>query len=180
MTDRHADAISFDYEALWRECRAYLRKKQIYDEDLLSEMIVLALEQVERDSSKPLIYKYLFLSAYNRLHPKVQINYKQLRKESFVMSWEDLERAPDPVANKAFSIEDIPYRLPTSGPVRAMIILSVVYGYTQQELAHLFGATQSDVSKFLRQTWLPKYLDDDIDDLRFDDLRIPVQWTTIL
>ena len=170
---------TFDPEAFLKQCRAYLAKRHIDDEDLLSEMILVAMEQNERDPAKPLVLKFLFLSAYNRLYPNIQVNQVKVRKASFVVSWDDLERVPDPVAEPAFHIDDIPCRLPVSGPVRAMIILSMVYRYTQQEIAVIFGCSQPFVSELMHQSWLPKYLDDEIGDLIFDDLRIPIQWTTI-
>lgn len=159
-----------DAEAFQIKASKFLGRKGITDHDLLSEMVLYYIEKGGRTSCK-----YAYLSGFDRLYPRYQIKGEKYRRH---LSHAEFDESWMAVRDTEPNLKDeVLESIPSIGPYRAMLILKYIYGWKQEEIGHLFGYNQSNVSKMIGRRSLNAIVRDrDSDDLNFDDLTWSVQW----
>lgn len=115
--------------------RAYLRRKGRYDEDVLSQMTLYALEHPKTFVS----VENAYLRAIDKLDPRrvMTPKGKKERLSRHTITLDPLDSLSSPVCEPT---DDL---LIKHGPLRAMLLLLSVYGYSMEEVAWLFGMTPS-------------------------------------
>lgn len=142
--------------------RAFLRRKGRYDEDVLSEMTLYALEHPEIWVSVEIAY----LRAIDKLDPRAVMtaNGKKERRSwrtrQFKLNDEgepldslacEFTTEPGLHGCSAFAEaqdESLP-DMKIKGPLRAMVLLMEVYGYSMEEVAWLWGVHPSRLTQLL-------------------------------
>jgi DNA-directed RNA polymerase specialized sigma24 family protein len=144
-------APSLDITHFHAKAIAYVRAKGWADpdaEDLVSEMLVRALEQPETALAIELVY----LQARDALDPRsrhdggTRMRVSQ-RTRSLDACLPGTAEARRPTAPDTQSLLE---QVPATGPLRAMLLLCGLHGYSQQEVGILFGVTESRISHLFR------------------------------
>jgi hypothetical protein len=126
---------------------AYLKRRGRYDEDVLSEMVLHALERPEKE------WLRLDLAYYNareRLEGRVSLQGTRFYRDRLTVpldsgnpemeygSWEHTAPEPPP------TVEPL-----VKGELRAMVLLAEVYGYSHREIGALFGVSEDRMSRMI-------------------------------
>lgn len=121
-----------------QRARAYLRKTGQWDADVLQEMVCLALAYT---GDHALDMNNLYLQAQDRLDPRRQqkgVRYRQSQRTVAL---------PETCEPGAPESPPCLIDLPTTGSLRAMLLLYSAYGCTMAEIGTLFGLSESRISQ---------------------------------
>lgn len=119
----------------------YLKCRGCFDQDLLSEMTLHALEHPDTHIS----VEYAYLHARDRLDPRRRIEGEhRVRQSTRTVALSPAHEAVLEAEDEAPAVD-----CKLQGPVRAMVLLLTVYGLSMEEVAALFGYTPSRLSQLL-------------------------------
>lgn len=160
----------------------FLAARGVFDEDLTQEMLLVLLEREGKASN----LRWVYLRALDRLNPRIGQHGVRVRRHSWESSL-DAPLTPDGDADwhavlPLAAAEDLPdlQALHTTGPLRALLLMRLVYGYSEKELAWIWGVTEGRISQLLgggRSAVLCGHVPDH--DLWFGALTWEVQWITL-
>lgn len=147
-------------ESLYRRVVAYLRTtRHVVDEDMVQEMVMLCLER----EGDPTDLRWVYLRALDLVHPRHLAGGRRVRPTLEAAQHWSPQGPPQrlyssdeqatfiaqhqhaPVAPQDALLEHLPAR----GELRAKLLLRVAYGYSEAEIARLWGVAESRISQQL-------------------------------
>jgi DNA-directed RNA polymerase specialized sigma24 family protein len=157
---------------------SYLKRRGRYDEDVLSEMVLHALERPEKERIR---LDLAYYNARERLAGRVSLQGRRLYRDRLTCS---LDRgnpdSPDESWEHPAPEPPPPLQPLVKGELRAMVLLREVWGLSYPEIADLFGVTASRVSQRLGRGKAAVMCGGPPDrDLRFEGLEWDVDWLTL-
>ena len=160
----------------------YLKKRDRYDEDVLSEMVLYALER----EGKPTSLRYAYLNALDKISRRQMINGERTHERALQCGLADDAALADPaaptpeqyLADIQQTAARLAYKLPKQGMLRAMSLLRFKHGYTIGEIAALFGVSATQVAALTGTRDRPTIIGLGSEEQRYFDasLTLGVQW----
>jgi hypothetical protein len=149
-----------DPEQLYTRVQRFLGARGVHDEDMEQEMVLVCLER----EGDPTHLEWVYQRALDRVHPRHHVAGRRVRPSLETPYRYSLDGNQDglfpydtaqllPYHHGAFHAlpPDDPCAvldgLRQPGELRAKLILRLVYGYTEAELAWLWGVTESRISQ---------------------------------
>lgn len=152
-----------DVEQFAKRARAYVQSQGITGPDACDLVQAMVLDLLEHPPQHEIRMSYIYLHALDTLDPRRMQQGVRFRDSERTQSLEPTAPDDPGVLERPRGIlqqytqqahqpqvDAVMETLPAQGRVRAMLLLTAVYGYTQQEVGVLFGLTESRVCQLLR------------------------------